>query len=177
MYPWTGKNIYFIGFMAAGKSTIGRAFADYLGWPFVDTDQLIEEQAGKPISEIFDQQGETAFRDLETRVLAMLAERKNCVAAPGGGAVLRDENWRLLETSGITVWLDVPEQTIEQRVAQTSHRPLLANLSDQQRRQNIHDMLQARRPFYERAQVKLKTGDQPLQSIVFNLFERLLYET
>ena len=178
MLPWSGKNIYFIGFMAAGKSTIGSAFAAYLGWPFVDTDTCIEETAGKSVPEIFAEQGETAFRDMETRAIRNLAQRKNTVVALGGGAVLREENWQLLDASGITIWLNIPVSAVAQRVAASSHRPLLAGLADSERRKKIRTMMQTRKPYYQRARVKINcSGKQPVNKVVFDLFERLLYES
>jgi shikimate kinase len=120
--------IYLVGFMGCGKSTVGRALADELGWSFFDLDDEIESGAGSTISEIFDTQGEPMFRTIEAsalakRVRAVQSGRPQVIAL-GGGALMRDENFELIANNGVTVWLDAPFDLIEKRVAAESHRPL-----------------------------------------------------
>src|SRR5579864_5069943 len=120
--------IYLVGFMGCGKSTVGRALADELGWSFFDLDDEIEGGAGSTISEIFDKQGEPIFRALEAaalakRVKAVQSGRPQVIAL-GGGALMQDENFELIANNGVTVWLDAPFELIERRVAAESHRPL-----------------------------------------------------
>lgn len=150
--PWHGKNVYFLGFMGVGKSRIGGAFARLLGWPFHDTDELIVARAGMTISEIFAQQGEEGFRRIETEVIREIAGWKNNVIALGGGAVLREVNWALISTSGVTVLLTAPVEVLSERIGRNQNRPLMANLSEEERRRKIADMLAQRQPFYSRAQ-------------------------
>lgn len=150
--PWHGKNVYFLGFMGVGKSRVGGAFARLLGWPFHDTDDLIVARAGISIPEIFAQKGEEGFRRIETEVIREVAGWKNNVIALGGGAVLRAENWELINSSGITVLLTAPIEVLSERIGRNQHRPLLANLSEEERRRKIADLLTQRRPFYSRAQ-------------------------
>jgi shikimate kinase len=120
--------IYLIGFMASGKSTIGRHLADRLGWSFFDTDHEIEAAEKVPIGEIFDTRGEAEFRRIESQILrqhVQLIERgRAAVVALGGGAFITGENREVLTANGITVWLDCPFAIVERRAAQASHRPL-----------------------------------------------------
>lgn len=120
--------IYLCGFMGCGKSTVGRALADALGWQFVDLDEEIERREGMTISEIFEQRGEPAFRDIESRVLreqvrAVEGGRPRVIAL-GGGAFVREENFTVLSHNGVTVWLDCPFEIVQRRLAGFNHRPL-----------------------------------------------------
>ena len=120
--------IYLVGFMASGKSTIGRRLADELGWWFVDLDEDIEAQQGISIAEIFDTRGEEEFRRIESaallnRVLEVEKGRPT-VAALGGGAFVGPANVELLEEHGITIWIDCPFSIVKSRVDKAAHRPL-----------------------------------------------------
>ncbi|MEN9222156.1 MAG: shikimate kinase, partial [Thermostichus sp. BF3_bins_97] len=120
-----GVNIYLIGMMASGKSTLGAELAAQLGCQFFDTDVLVEQVAGCPIPQIFADQGEAAFRDLETQVLAQLSSYTRLVIATGGGIVLRPQNWSYLH-HGLTLWLDVAPALIWERLCKDpGQRPLL----------------------------------------------------
>src|SRR5512134_1714694 len=98
-------NIFLYGPPGTGKSTIGKILARNLNWPFVDLDHVIETKAGMSIAQIMEQQGEMAFRDLETTALTSIAAEKESVVALGGGALLRSENRALAETQGTVVIL------------------------------------------------------------------------
>jgi len=173
--PWSGKNIYFLGFMASGKSRAGKAFANLLGWPFLDTDDLIEQKAGKKISDIFAEEGEDAFRQLETSVIKDVSKLKNNVVALGGGAVIRDINWHYLKSSGITLGLSAPVEVLAERIGRNHERPLMANLSHEERIQKIQDMLQKRQSYYDRADFHFSsTNDMSVPDFVNYIFETLL---
>jgi shikimate kinase len=119
------RNVILVGPMGAGKSTIGRALADELGVVFHDSDDLVEERSGASISWIFDVEGEEGFRERETAVIRDLANARGMVLATGGGAVLREENRRILSGLGTVVYL---ETTVKQQLARTRRdrkRPLL----------------------------------------------------
>ena len=120
--------LYLLGFMASGKSTIGRHLAETLGWSFFDTDHEIEKAEKTTIAHIFDERGEAEFRRIESEIVCehvRWIERGNpAVVALGGGAFLTERNRSLLAGNGITVWLDCPLETVRRRVAHSSHRPL-----------------------------------------------------
>lgn len=120
------ENLYFVGPIGSGKSTVGRLVADRLGRPFVDTDTLIAEQAGCPIPDIFARWGEERFRELEAEVLRGLS--RGLVVATGGGLVLRPDNRARLKETGRTVWLRVPPEELYRRLSHGEgirRRPLL----------------------------------------------------
>ena len=118
-------NIILVGLMAVGKSTVGRLLAQSLGFVFYDSDQVIEERAGAPISWIFDVEGEVGFRDREEHVLDDLTQQQGIVLATGGGAVLRPSNRKVLAKRGIVVHLDSPLDRLVQRTRRDRKRPLL----------------------------------------------------
>ena len=120
--------IYLAGFMGSGKSTVGRALADALGWRFVDLDEEVERREGMPISSIFDERGEPAFREIEARLLRehvrLIESGRPHVIALGGGAFVQEENFAVLSNNGVTVWLDCPFELVERRLASFTNRPL-----------------------------------------------------
>ena len=142
-------NIVLIGFMGTGKSAIGHALAQRLGAHFYDTDAEIEKEANKHVAQIFQESGETAFRQMETRLLWKLANEKTPrVVATGGGTPLRAENVRLLKKIGPLVWLTAPDQAILGRVrSNIAKRPLLAGHTEDPLAR-IRQMLAARNPVY-----------------------------
>ena len=125
----TPKNIILIGFMGSGKSSIGRELSQTLGYPVVDTDALIVKRAGKPIRKIFENEGEEAFRDLESAVLSDFEQEHPTrrIIATGGGIILRPENRDLLRRLGFVVWLVVSAEEIIKRTRKNRDRPLLNN--------------------------------------------------
>jgi shikimate kinase len=137
------------GYVAIGLSSAARALAERLGWDWVDADNEIEARAGKSIAEIFSVDGEQAFRDAESQVVAELAARDRTVLALGGGAVLREENRRALESRGPVVWLTASPETLWRRIqgdpATSSRRP---NLTIAGGITEIIATLDARRPIY-----------------------------
>jgi shikimate kinase len=120
--------IYVVGFMASGKTTVGRHLAHRLGWYFFDTDEEIEAAEKAAIAEIFDTRGEAEFRRIETGIIRhhvrWIERGRPAVLALGGGAFVAQANRDLLENNGVTVWLDCPFEVVERRVAMASHRPL-----------------------------------------------------
>ena len=120
--------IYLVGFMASGKTTIGRLLADELGWAFADVDQDIEAEQGSSIAEIFDTAGEDEFRKIEQAAIRKrvgeVERGKPMVVALGGGAFAQPANHSLLENNGVTIWLDCPFSKVCDRVKGTTHRPL-----------------------------------------------------
>lgn len=154
-------NIYLIGFMAAGKSTIGPHLAACLNWHFVDSDDELERSTGKSIASIIQNEGESAFRGYESDVLKKLAEGDQQVIAVGGGAPTIDRNWACFH-QGITVYLDVEADTLIERLKHEK-RPLLDGLAEAERSIKIRQMLEQRKPFYQRATIQLPAEGEPEQ--------------
>jgi len=124
-----GMNLYLIGMMGAGKSTVGQLLAQRLEYRFFDTDILIERVQQQSVAEIFQQAGEAYFRALETQVLAQLSAYTRSVIATGGGIILAQHNWSYLQ-EGLVIWLDVPVAELAQRLEADTTRPLLTNGTD-----------------------------------------------
>jgi shikimate kinase len=155
-------NLYLVGMMGSGKSTVGRILAEQLAYQFFDSDQLIEQASRKSIAEIFDAEGEEAFRTLETQVLSQLAPYTRLVIATGGGAVLKSENWSYLH-HGLVVWLDVPPETSLARVSQDpTPRPLIQQADPLQ---TLKTIFQERQRYYLQADVRVD-ADAPAQEVV-----------
>ena len=119
------KNIFLIGFMGCGKSTIARLLSEHLGVAQVEMDELIVQEQGMPITEIFEKYGEAYFRDIETDLVRRLQTQDGVVVSCGGGAVLREENRRLMKEAGVIVWLTAEPETILERVKHSTNRPVL----------------------------------------------------
>ncbi|MGV0026363.1 shikimate kinase [Phormidesmis priestleyi] len=145
-------NLYLIGMMGAGKTTIGRLLAQQLDYQFFDTDTIIEQATGQSISQIFAESGEEAFRQLETKVLAELSPYTGLAIATGGGIVLKPENWGYLR-HGVVVWLEVPLDQLCQRLQNDRSRPLLDYPETLENRLNT--LLTQRQHLYTQADVKI----------------------
>lgn len=144
-----GKHIILIGFMGAGKTTIGQTLARRLNRPLFDTDQLIEEQAGMSVSQIFEKYGEEEFRRLETETIrSMIFVEEDWVLSVGGGLPLREENRRLLKQAGTVVYLRVRSGTVLERLKGDTTRPLLQGGDVKAK---VEKLLSYRSPIYEEA--------------------------
>lgn len=155
------KNIVLTGFMGTGKTEVGRILSRKLGYLLVDADTEIEKEQGMTITEIFKQYGEPKFRDIESNVIKRLSEMKNAIISTGGGAVLRQENMDNLRKNGIIVCLTASPKTILKRTSNNNDRPLLQVESPLQK---IKELLEFRRPYYEKADIMIDTeGKSPLQ--------------
>jgi len=119
-----GLNIYLIGMMGSGKSTVGHLLAHELDYRFFDTDLVIEKVANQSINQIFEKEGETYFRTLETEILEQLSSYTRSVISTGGGIILKQKNWSYLRY-GLTIWLDVDVNILVTRLAEDETRPLL----------------------------------------------------
>ena len=141
-------NIFLVGPMGAGKSTIGRLLAAELHFAFRDSDKVIEERTGADIPWIFDMEGEEGFRDRETAVLVELANETRTVIATGGGIILRERNRELMKESGYVCYLTASIDQLVERTARDKKRPLLQVDNP---RQKIIDLLGIRDPLYRDA--------------------------
>ena len=142
------NGIALIGFMGAGKSAVGRELSRRTDWPRHDTDEMIREQFGISIPDIFARHGEPAFRDAETALLKTLQRGLPGIVVTGGGIVLREENVRLLREVGRIIWLDADEEVLWQRASRHSTRPLLQTPDPRAR---FAELLRTRLPGYQTA--------------------------
>lgn len=154
MTPYTG-HIFLIGYMASGKTTLGRVLADATKRSFIDLDDYIEACHGQSISEIFASRGESAFRDMEREALSEVAAMTDStlVVACGGGTPCFGDNMELMERSGVTVMLEAPVDVILRRLRlERSKRPLVASLDGNgELEKYVRDNLDRRLPYYSRA--------------------------
>lgn len=164
------KNIFLVGFMGAGKTTVGRIIARRLGWRYCDSDKVIETVAGKPVTEIFSAHGEEHFRRLESETLRSLAGKERQVVATGGGAVMREENMRAMKGGGVTVYLKAPMSVIWERIKHSNTRPLL-NVEDPLRAAT--ELLNIRIPYYEAADVTVDTESLTPEEAAEEIIKRL----
>jgi shikimate kinase len=156
-------NIALIGFMAVGKSAVGRNLAKRLGRRFIDLDRMIEKRAGLKVREIFESLGEPYFRELEKQTLAELLQQPDHVIATGGGVVMDDENLRLLKDKALIVCLTASTDTILARVGSGTKRPLLRGPN---RRERIEELFKLRAEKYAQAHVTVDTSKLTLDQVV-----------
>lgn len=156
------ENLALIGFMGTGKTTVGRLLAEQLGFEFLDTDEQIETNTGKKISEIFAQQGEPVFRDLERQLVEQLAQRRQTIISTGGGLPVNPANLANLKTHALVVCLWASPEKIYERVRNQDHRPLL---KDPDPLAKIRTLLAVREPFYRQADVLINTELRSLREV------------
>lgn len=164
-------NIFLVGPMGAGKSTIGRQLAKALHRKFYDSDKVIEKRTGVSISWIFEMEGEAGFRDRESKTIEELTGLENVVLATGGGVVLSEQNREFLRSRGHVIYLSATAEQLYRRTARDKKRPLLQTGD---RRKQIDDLLAKRDPLYrDIADVVIKTSDQSIQHTVNEVIKKL----
>lgn len=139
-------NVFLVGPMGVGKTTIGRVLADLLGLEFYDSDREIESSTGADIPWIFDVEGESGFRVRESRMIEQLTQKKNIVLATGGGAVMSAENREWLMARGVVVYLRAPISQQVERTSRDKTRPLLQTANPEEK---IRELMQIREPLYQ----------------------------
>ncbi len=165
------RNIYLIGFMGVGKTTLAEYLSRNFGLQVVEMDQMIEEQEGKTVTDIFATEGEACFRALETELLRSLAGRDNLVVSCGGGAALREENVAEMKKGGRVILLTASPEEIYGRVKDCDDRPLLKDLSDVQ---GIADLMEQRRDKYEAAaDLVINTDKKTVEEVCGELIQGL----
>ncbi len=167
--------ITLIGYRGSGKTTVARPLAERLGWNWVDADTEIERTAGRTIREIFAQQGEPAFRELERQVMAELLGRDRLVIAAGGGAILNPETRARVRQAGPVIWLQASLQTLQSRIQQDAttaeRRPNLTNAGGLT---EIAQVLAIREPLYrECATLTIDTDVTPIPDLVDQILAHL----
>ena len=150
--------------MGAGKTTVGRLLASELDYRFVDTDEVIEQTAKTTINQIFAEQGEASFRQLETQVLSQLSAYTRLVVATGGGMVLKRQNWSYLH-HGVVVWLDVSAEQLQARLQGDTSRPLL---NSDNLRNKLETLLAQRQHLYAQADVRVTVSPEEPPTAISN---------
>ena len=164
-------NIFLIGMMGAGKTTVGRALAARMRRRFVDTDKLLVERTGVPVAMVFEIEGEEGFRKRESSILDEVSREGGLVIATGGGAVLAAQNRELMRARGTVVYLRARLESLWQRTRHDTSRPLLATPDP---RGTLAALLQAREPLYlETAHLVVDTGSQSAATLVARLMAAL----
>lgn len=149
-----GVNLYLVGMMGAGKTTVGQEIARKLSYGFVDTDAVIAQVTKKSINQLFAEVGEAEFRQIESKILAEVCAYTNLVIATGGGIVTQQINWSYLR-HGLIVWLDVPIEVLADRLANDNTRPLL---QDGALLDKLQLLLQQRRSLYNQADLRIEVS-------------------
>ncbi|MBU0505933.1 MAG: shikimate kinase [bacterium] len=167
----TGKNIYITGFMATGKSTVGRLLAKKLQRKFIDTDRHIEYLEQASIKDIFSKHGEDYFRKKEATCILETCQHTNLVVSLGGGAVLSEQN-RLVFQKGVWIYLDTPMDTIQERLNRTSHRPLA-----QKNPELIQNLFAQRQHLYQMANLIIDCAHKNSDEICQALLKRMMHES
>jgi shikimate kinase len=152
-----------VGMMGAGKSTVGRRLAKRLELNFVDSDEAIGQACGLPAGEVFAKYGEQDFRDGERRIISRLLDEPHQVIATGGGAFADEGTRAILKEKAITIWLDASIEVLAERTAGRDTRPLLNNDDP---RGTLERLMEKRRPFYEQADIHVRSGNVPHRDVV-----------
>jgi shikimate kinase len=153
--------------MGAGKTTVGQALADAMGWRFADLDMLIEQREGCSIREIFETRGEPEFRRLEGEAIVRCRQLSRAVIALGGGAYIAETNRARLREIGLTVWLDCPLEVCLRRITGDAARPLLRS------REEMCELFERRRTAYGLADLVIETGDRSPQELAAEIIKLL----
>jgi shikimate kinase len=164
------RNLILCGFMATGKSSVGKRLAAMTGYDFLDMDAAIEAEEGLSIPQIFAARGEAAFRALESRMVERVAERSRCVVATGGGTIVNLRNLEMLKRCGILINLTADIETILERAGSGDDRPML---KEGDRRERIRSLLQQRASAYAQADITVDTSSLTVEEVARQIMDRL----
>lgn len=164
------NNIYLVGFMATGKTAVGRELAKKKKWQFVDLDELIELREKRRISDIFAKDGEPYFRKVEKKILNEVSREKKFVVACGGGIVIDPENIKTMKETGMIICLTATPEIILKRTSGYTHRPLL-NVKDPKRQ--IELLLKLRTPYYAKADKTIDTSKVSVEEVVKKILKTI----
>lgn len=167
-------NIYLIGFRGSGKTTLGKILAKELKKNFIDIDKLIEKKESKSIAEIFKEKGEEYFRKVETLILKEVASKDNQIISTGGGIVISEENRKIIQENGITIYLTADIETTYKRIKSDNNRP---QLTDKDPLEEIKFLIEKRKPLYEKlANYTIDTSKLKIEECVKKIKEFILKE-
>jgi shikimate kinase len=161
------RRVYLVGFMGSGKSTVGRELSLNLRSPFFDLDAEIEKSTGSSVREIFAQFGEARFRELEREQLVRVSEGPDAIISLGGGAYVDSENRRIVDATGISIWLKASFENIRERVRPDGTRPLLADVD------RARQLYSERLPAYRLARIHVLTDNRLPDAIAKEIVERI----
>lgn len=164
-----GRSVVLLGFMGAGKSSVGRVLARRLGFCFVETDDMITARAGKPIPAIFAEHGELHFRALEAETLGLLEDKRAHVIATGGGFPCHDGVMDRLRALGTVVWLAGDFDALYERASRLGSRPMLAGRS----RAEVAALYESRQPYYGQAHLAVDTTHLGVDGVVMRILRHL----
>ncbi len=162
------KNIFLVGFMGSGKSTVGKILSKKTGMNFVDIDELIEKKEKMHIKDIFSKKGEAYFRDCEKREIEEFLGKKGFVVSTGGGLGANIENMKKMKKAGVVVWLDVSLDEVLKRCKIDNKRPLL-----QKPYEELKEMYNQRKKVYSMADIHINTEGKSPEDIAFEILERI----
>jgi shikimate kinase len=169
------RRIVLVGFMASGKTVVGRALARRLRWRHLDLDQEIERRAGRTVAEIFQAEGEPAFRALEVEITPVVLAQEKVVISTGGGWVTNPGLFESLPPDTLTVWLSVSPEQVVRRLSRSRGQPVRPLLRVPEPGTRIRELLTLREPSYRKAQVTIRTDDHDVPAIV-DALERILHQ-
>ena len=165
------NNIFLVGLMGSGKTTIGKIIAKKLNYKFIDSDALIEEKTGVKVPLIFEYEGEAGFRKRETRILSEIIKMNSIVLATGGGIILSKTNRKLLSKSSVVIYLNATIKELVKRLANDKNRPLIQNVDKEKK---LKELIEQRGKLYESIadyiiQTKEKRASDIANEIILNL--------
>ncbi len=163
--------IFLLGFMGAGKSYWGRLLADKMHLPYYDLDEVIVEEEGKTVAEIFAAEGEDFFRRREKEKLQEIARREEFILSCGGGTPCFFDNIQFMNAAGVTVWLNPSITAMIERIARKRHkRPLVKELDDGELKAFVEKKLSEREPFYRQSRLIIDTANESIDTIAEKLY-------
>ncbi|MDD4938920.1 MAG: shikimate kinase [Candidatus Omnitrophica bacterium] len=164
------QNIYLVGFMATGKTSVGKELARMTKMRFLDLDEFIELKEKRTISDIFAKKGEPYFRKIEKRALKQVSKEKNFVVACGGGIVLDEDNVKIMKQTGVMICLTASPEIILKRASAFTHRPLL-NVEDPKKQVDL--LLKMRSPFYAKADKCIDTSGLSMKQVADKIMKSI----
>lgn len=167
--------LFLCGMMGTGKSTIGRKLANRYGVPFRDLDNLIEEEAGRTIPEIFQTDGEEEFRRLERQILIKVSQTADGVTALGGGSLQNQHLTDHVKLQGWLIFLDTPADELISRLESSENRPMISDKESDERAEKIRHLMEKRRPLYSQAHITVEIGGLNPSQIVEQITTKLAF--
>ncbi len=163
-------NLVLVGYMGSGKTSVGRRVAQRLGYGYLDTDHFIEQEMGCSISQLFDEKGETFFRQIESRIAAQLHKLDNHVIATGGGILTRDGNLEALTQAGVTIFLNADPEDIYDRLQRDTRRP---KLREGDLQETVTRMLEERMERYRQCSIIIDTKGKSVNRVAGKVIEEV----